>query len=78
MSASLARYMATAAETLIAGRTLRGESKLRTTAAIGHAVAFSTWKSLVREARLNDATAVELMCGLVGMATQGSGRAAGR
>jgi hypothetical protein len=32
---------------------------------IGHALAFDTWRSLVREQGLSDAEAVELMAGLV-------------
>jgi AcrR family transcriptional regulator len=67
-------YFAAAAETLIAGRKLRGDAKHRTRASLGHAVAFSTWKSLVREGRLDSAIAVELMCALVDAATRGPSR----
>ena len=35
-----------------------------TRAAIGHALAFSTWHSLTREQGLDDAQAAELMCRL--------------
>jgi len=38
---------------------------LRTQAAIGHRIAFSTWKSLVREQGLSGAEAVTLVCALV-------------
>lgn len=58
-------YFAAAHDTLMVGRKLRGAAKLRTRAAIGHAIAFSTWKSLVREQQLDNATAVELMSALV-------------
>ena len=34
-------------------------------AAIGHALAFPTWRSLAREQELDDAEAAELMCRLV-------------
>jgi AcrR family transcriptional regulator len=63
-------YLVAARDVLMAGRRLRGAAKLRTEAALGHAIAFSTWKSLVREQGLNDATASELMSALVGVATQ--------
>jgi len=45
---------------------LRGRSRRRAVrAAIGHAIAFSTWRSLTRDQRLDDRQAVELMCRLV-------------
>ena len=62
-------YFAEASETLMTGRTLRGAARRRTKAAVGHAVAFSTWKSLVREQRLTDADAGRLMVELVAAAT---------
>jgi AcrR family transcriptional regulator len=55
-------------ETLLADRGLRGAARRRALAAIGHAVSFSTWKSLTREQQLSDAEAVELMCALVASA----------
>ena len=58
-------YFASAQEALMAGRDLRGSAKRRTRAALGHAIAFSTWKSLVREQGLNDREVVELMCAMV-------------
>ena len=61
-------YFAAARDTLLAGRRLRGAAKRRTQAAIGHAIAFSTWKSLVREQGLGDAEAVALMRSLVAAA----------
>jgi AcrR family transcriptional regulator len=61
-------YIVAARETLMNGRRLRGAAKLRTQAAVGHAIAFSTWKSLVREQGLDDDAAVELMRALVGPA----------
>jgi hypothetical protein len=42
----------------MAGRKLRGAARRRTQAALGHAIVFSTWKSLVREQGLNQADAV--------------------
>jgi hypothetical protein len=49
----------------MAGRGLRGRAARRTRAAIGHAVAFPTWRSLAREHGLSDADAVRLMGRLV-------------
>jgi AcrR family transcriptional regulator len=67
-------YFAAATETLMVGRKTRGRAKLRTEAGISHGVAFATWKSLVREGRLDDATAVELISALVTAATQAPDR----
>jgi AcrR family transcriptional regulator len=58
-------YLAGAQEVLLAGRRSRGRARERVSAAIGHAVAFSTWRSLVREQGLDDRAAAELMCRLV-------------
>jgi len=58
-------FVAAAADTLLAGRGLRGAARRRARAAIGHAVAFSTWRSLVREQGLSQAEAVELASGFV-------------
>jgi AcrR family transcriptional regulator len=61
-------YFAAAGDTLMAGRKLRGAAHRRTQAALGHAVAFSTWKSLVREQGLNHADAITLLSALVAAA----------
>jgi AcrR family transcriptional regulator len=61
-------YLEAARETLMAGRSLRGAARRRTHAAIGHAIAFSTWKSLVREQELDDAEAATLLQALVAAA----------
>lgn len=61
-------YFAAARDTLMQGRRLRGAAKRRTQAAVGHAIAFSTWKSLVREEGLANTAAAELMCALVACA----------
>jgi len=63
-------YFAGARDTLMHGRKLRSVVKLRTQAAIGHAIAFSTWKSLVREQGLDEVAATELMRALVAGAMQ--------
>jgi len=59
------RYLQTIEDTLVAGRGLRGRAARRTRAAIGHALAFATWRSLSQEQRLTDDDAVSLMCLLV-------------
>ena len=61
-------YLEAARETLLAGRRLRGAARQRTRAALGHAVTFSTWKSLVREQQLGDDDAVALMIAVVAAA----------
>jgi hypothetical protein len=60
--------MAAARDTLMAGRGARGRARRRLQAAIGHALAFSTWQSLAREQGLDDAEAVELGIRLVAAA----------
>jgi AcrR family transcriptional regulator len=57
-------YLDAARDTLMAGR----PDSARTRAAIGHALTFPAWRSLVREQGLADAEAVELMCRLVASA----------
>jgi AcrR family transcriptional regulator len=61
-------YLATARDTLMAGRKLRGVARRRTQAAIGHAITFSTWESLVKEQGLTDADAATLLRALVAAA----------
>jgi AcrR family transcriptional regulator len=58
-------YLDSVADTLMRGRRLRGGAARRTRAALGHAVSFSTWRSLVDEQGLDAADAVSLMCRLV-------------
>lgn len=65
-------YLAAVQDVLMKGRGLRGRAARSTRAAIGHALAFSTWQSLVQEQRLTVDEAVALMCLLV------EGVAAGR
>jgi AcrR family transcriptional regulator len=54
-------YLDAAADVLLAGRPERGAARRRARAAIGHAVAFETWLSLVRQQGLTDAEAIRLM-----------------
>jgi len=58
-------YLGAIQEILMAGRGLRGRAARRTRAAIGHALAFPTWRSLTHEQGLAESEAVALMCGLV-------------
>ena len=63
-------YISTAGETLIKGCPARGRNRERVRAAIGHALAFTTWRSLTREQGLSDPQAADLMCRLVATAPQ--------
>jgi AcrR family transcriptional regulator len=63
-------YFAAARDALLAGRDVSGASHRRTQAAIGHAVAYSTWKSLARDQDLDDAAAVELVTAFVTSASE--------
>jgi AcrR family transcriptional regulator len=58
-------YLRAIQDVLLTGRRLRGRAARRTQAAIGHALAFPTWRSLTRDQGLTDADAVALMCALV-------------
>jgi len=58
-------YLDAAAAAIIAGRPERGEARRRVQAAVGHAVSFPTWQSLVRQQGLEDAEAVAVMAALV-------------
>jgi AcrR family transcriptional regulator len=58
-------YLAAARDVLMRGRGVRGGARRRAAAAIGHALAFLTWRSLGREQGLSDAEAAALMARLV-------------
>jgi AcrR family transcriptional regulator len=58
-------YLGAVRDALLRGRPERGKARRRTSAAIGHALAFSTWQSLVREQGLTVPDAVELMAAFV-------------
>jgi AcrR family transcriptional regulator len=58
-------YLATATDELMRGRRLRGHAAKRVRAAVGHALAFTTWQSLTRGQGLDDEQAADLMCRLV-------------
>jgi AcrR family transcriptional regulator len=72
------RYLETIEGTLMAGRRLRGRAARRTRGAIAHALAFTTWRSLVHEQGLDDKDAVALMCSLVENAAQARSNASRR
>ena len=58
-------YLAVIQESLAAGRGLRGRRAQLVRAAIGHALAFPTWRSLTQDQGLGNEDAVELMSRLV-------------
>jgi AcrR family transcriptional regulator len=58
-------YLHAVQDILVAGRGLRGRASRSARAAIGHALAFPTWRSLTQEQGLSDDEAVVLMCLLV-------------
>ena len=68
--AAFRAYLARAGEILLEGRRLRGRRADAVRAAIGHALSFGTWKSLVREQALDGDQAVDLMCRLVTAAAE--------
>jgi AcrR family transcriptional regulator len=57
-------------QALMSGRRIRGRARATVSGAIGHALAFATWHSLVREHELHPEDAVELMSALVSAASQ--------
>ena len=58
-------YLDRVQDGLAAGRGLRGRRTQLVRAALGHALAFPTWRSLTREQGLDTDDAVELMCRLI-------------
>jgi AcrR family transcriptional regulator len=58
-------------EILLRGRRERGAAGRRVRAAIGHALAFETWRSLACEQGLSRRAAVEVMLGMVAAARSG-------
>jgi AcrR family transcriptional regulator len=62
---SVGAWFEEAAGTLLRGRPERGARRRRAKAAIGHALSFPTWRSLVREQGLSEAEAATLMVDLV-------------
>jgi AcrR family transcriptional regulator len=64
-------YFERAVATLRRGRRERGRPRARVAGAIGHALSFPTWQSLVRVNGLEPDEAVELMLGTVAAAGRG-------
>jgi AcrR family transcriptional regulator len=58
-------YLDAARDLIMRGRSVRGRRRDEARAAAGHALAYTTWRSLAREQGLDDEHAVELMCRLV-------------
>ena len=58
-------YLSATSDTLARGRAARGRRRDELRAAIGHALSFTTWRSLTREQGLDDSQAGELMRELV-------------
>jgi len=54
-----------AAGIIVAGRPERGRARKRVEAAVGHALLFGTWQSLVRIQGLDEAEAVALMAAMI-------------
>jgi len=63
-------WFAQAVATLVRGRPQRGGRRRRVEAALGHAVSFTTWRSLVGDQGLSDTEAIVLMHGLVKLAAE--------
>lgn len=72
MLAGYRGYLDLARNVLMEGRTVRVRRRHSVAAAIGHALAFATWRSLAREQGLSDAAAANLMGRLVAVAESGS------
>ncbi len=70
--ASFRDYLKTAREVLMTGTCARGATRRRVRAATGHALSFTTWRSLTREQGLSDSQAAELMFRLVNVASRSS------
>jgi AcrR family transcriptional regulator len=66
-------YLQSAAKVLLRGRPERGASRRRIAAAIGHALAFPTWQSLIRLEGLEQSEAVAMMAAMVEAAGAGRG-----
>jgi AcrR family transcriptional regulator len=62
---SYREYLVAATTILAAGHSARGHARRRVRAAIGHALAFPTWRSLAVEQQLGDDEAAALMSALV-------------
>jgi hypothetical protein len=73
---AFAQWCDVAADVIVRGRPESAARRRRTRAAVGHALAFETWRSLVRKHGLSVRAASELMEALVGRVGPGSDRSA--
>jgi AcrR family transcriptional regulator len=71
VSAFRTRYLREAPDVLLRGWPVRGAARARLRRAIGHALEFRTWQSLVRRQGCSTAEAVELMVALAERAASG-------
>jgi AcrR family transcriptional regulator len=67
---ALRGWFDTAADAIVSGRPERGTRRRRVRAAVGHALSFETWRSLVRDQRLSHEEAIELMVGVAAIAAR--------
>jgi AcrR family transcriptional regulator len=67
-AAEMAAYLEQVRTVLLTGRNEHGRARERVSAAIGHSLAFPTWRSLVREQGLDETEAVDLMVSLIASA----------
>jgi hypothetical protein len=58
---ALRGWLDAAADAIVGGRPERGGRRRRLRAAVGHALAFETWRSLVRHQGMSQSEAIELM-----------------
>jgi hypothetical protein len=65
MNAYRVRHLEEIGDLLVAAWATRGRARARVRRAIGHALEFRTWQSLVRRQRCETQEAVELMLALV-------------
>lgn len=63
--ADFRQYLEAAREMLLAGRSAEGSTGRQARAALGHALAFSTWRSLAVDQGLDDSEIADLIRGLV-------------
>jgi AcrR family transcriptional regulator len=64
----MGRWFSEAVATIVDRRPERGAQRRGVEAAVGHAVSFATWRSLVRDQGLSNPEAVDLMRGLTALA----------
>jgi AcrR family transcriptional regulator len=63
-------WLDAAADTLLRGRPERGARRRRVRATLGHALAFETWRSLVRRQGMSQSETIELMQALAAVAAR--------